>query len=161
MATASKTDRDLKKFSRDLTKLFSSIESKKEMIALGNDSIDIIVDRTRGDYKGVANVGGNRKTLKEVTKKYAEWRRKQKVRHPDGAKGRRSNLTFTGEMLDKLSVVKASKSNVTIGHKDKKNAAKTEGQEAQGRPYLYLGRSEIAALLKLYDKTVSRYARKV
>jgi hypothetical protein len=149
-----------KQYAAKVKKAFNKINEPSQMRWLGNETIKVIKHRTRGMGKGVKRPFGNRRTLKPVTLGYSRWRRKQK-RHPDAAKGRKSNLTFSGEMLDKLVVIKAQKKNLIIGWKDRKNAAKAEHQAEAGRPFLNLAKPEVNYLLKELDALLERQLKKI
>lgn len=161
MASKSQTDRDINKFKRDMDKFFSKITSSKQMKKIGKEAIDIVVKRTRADMKGVVKPGGNRKTLKKVTKKYAKQRAKVRNRLRSAARGLNCNLTLRGTMLNNLSVIKATKKKLAIGHTGRKNQLKTINHHATGRQYLFLGKVEIRKLTEIYDKQIGKSAKKV
>lgn len=142
------------KWLKKLDDVFDKITDSDQMRDFGNKSIEIIVNRTRYEGKGVPAQFGNRKTLKKVTEKYSKRRAKMKGKHPDAASGRASNLTLTGEMLDKLMVIKATKREVIIGWKQKKQGEKASGQADQGREFLFLGSAEYKELLKDFEKSL-------
>ncbi len=144
-----------------IEKLFKQITSPAQMRFLGNETVKVIQDRTRNQYQGVPKQLGNRRKLKKVTLDYSKWRRKQKNRHPDSAKGRKCNLTFTGKMLDELKVIKATKTAVHIGWDDDENNAKAKGQAEQGRAFLNLGSTEVNELVETYETMIDGMIKKV
>ena len=148
-----------KEVARKLAKLIHKVTTVKNMKLLGQETVEIIVDRTRNEGKGVKNQFGNKKTLKPVTANYAKWRRSQK-RHPKAAKGRKSNLTFSGNMLDSLKVIKATKQAFNIGWSDQENRAKAAGQSAQGREFIRLGKAEVNKLIKFVSDLLNKEIRK-
>jgi len=148
-----------KQVAKQLAKALDKVVTKKNMKLIGNKTIEIIVDRTRGEGKGVKNQFGYRKTLKKVSPKYAIWRQSQ-ARHPDAANGMDSNLTFSGEMLDRLKLTKLTKDFFNIGWSDKKNQDKARNQSAQGREFIRLAKSEVTTIIKfisdLYKKDLGK-----
>lgn len=133
---------DRKALDRRFQKLIKNMKDTNSLRRLGFLTIETIRDRTRNDGKGVARPGGNRVRLKPVSAAWAE-RRKKFNRHPKAASGSKSNLTFKGTMLDSMVIRKASGSKLIIGFKNSKESDKAEGNEAMGRPFMYLGRAEI------------------
>jgi len=147
---------------KDLERLLKKITSARSLRSIGQMSIKIVKDRTREKGQGVDKPGGRLKTLKAVTPEYAKQREKTR-RHPKAAKGRRSNLTRTGALINKLKIVKIDKNKhlLFIGWKDLENQMKAVGQEAQGRPFLYLSASEAVKVRNDFNKLVDELARKV
>jgi len=154
------TANDIKKVNKNLKKVLFDITNKKQMKKLGNLTIGLVHDRVRNKGKGIARPEGNRRTLKKVTEKYALWRAKQDNKHSQAATGRKSNLTFTGDMLDDMQLVELDKNHFKIGYGNDENQDKSDHQHAQGRQFLYLGKSELKLLKDAYDKTVGKIVKK-
>lgn len=152
---------DLRKFNNKAKKALFKISSAKQMKELGKLTIGLIHDRTRKQGKGVSKPEGNRTKLKPVSKKYAQWRRKQPDLHPQAAKGIASNLTFTGDMLDNMIVESATKNGFKIGHSTEEDAEKTIHQHNAGRKYLFLGKVEVKQLRDKYNEVVGKEIKKV
>jgi hypothetical protein len=148
-------------FKKDMNNFFKSVESVKEMRLIGNDAVDIIKERTRGDYQGVHNPGGRRAGLRRVSDGYAAWRDKHKTKHPEAASGVRCNLTLTGAMLDKLRLLKANEGFIMIGWRDNLNQAKAAMHHATGRAFLFLASAEIKQIVNSYSKRIASLAKKV
>jgi len=138
-----------------------NISSGKEMRLLGKRTITLIRNRTRNEYKGVAKAGGNKRTIKRVTDNYAKLRKKIKGKHPKAASGNKSNLTLTGAMLNKMTVISATKKNLLIGWRDRKNNDKASGQAEQGRPFLFIGRADFTAMHRQYEKRIEKLIKKI
>lgn len=151
--------KDLNKFKKDAEKTLFKITNATQMKKLGQITIGIIKKRTRNTGRGVHKPEGNRVKLKKVTPKYAEWRKKQKDKHPRAARGLKSNLTLTGAMLDKMAITKANKKKLVIGHKDKLNQRKSAAQHEQGRAFLFLGKVEVRELLVSYNKKIGKFIK--
>ena len=133
---------DKRRLDRRFKKLTQNIESSSQMKKLGGFIIKTIRERTRGDGKGVKRPDGNRRKLKEVSKRYALWREKQSDKSVEAAKGRDSNLTFSGKMLDNLIIKKATKTELFIGFRGKLNEDKAQAQHDMGRAFMFLGKVE-------------------
>lgn len=122
--------------------IIKSIQSPAAMRKLGGYVIKTIRQRTRGEGKGVGRPGGNATKLRRVTDKYAKWRTKQ-PRHPEAATGTSSNLTFKGTMLDSMIIKTATANKLFIGFRSAKEQEKADGQEEQGRRFMFLSGKEI------------------
>ena len=147
-------------FLKKVSKAMSKATDAKSMRKYGETVVDVVVARTRYKGQGVAFNGGRVKKLKNVTPEYADQRTKL-PRHPDAATGRNSNLTQTGEMLDSLTVTKATKKQVAVGWKDKDEREKAGYVEAAGRPFLNLTSREIDIVSRELDKKLSKETKKV
>jgi hypothetical protein len=123
-------------------KILMNINSKAAMQRLGIYVIAAIRRRTRGQGKGVATPGGSEQKLKKVSDKYAKWRLKQ-PRHPEAAKGKASNLTQTGKMLDALQIKSATRTQLFIGFRNQHETDKAGWVQDAGRPFMFLSGKEI------------------
>ena len=126
-----------------LQELNDAMRSKKNAKAMGDFLVEEILDRTRGRYRGVKATGKNVTKLKDVTPEWAKRRVKESGRHPQAARGRKSNLTHKGDMLDNLQTLPTF-SGLVIGFTSTKQAEKAEGNEARGRAFMYLSKGEIS-----------------
>ena len=133
---------DTKGLDRKLKELNKAMTIKAHRDKMGPFIIKMIRKRTRTEGKGVSRTGGNLRTLKQVSFEWAKYRATQRT-HPSVSVGsRKSNLTFKGTMLNSLTVQNSTRS-LIIGFKTQRQAAKAEGNEARGRPFMNLGRVEI------------------
>jgi|SRR6478736_1521025 len=132
----------LEKVQAAFSEIIKSISSPAQMRRLGGYVIKQIRQRTRGEGKGVGRPGGNAVKLRRVTDKYAKWRARQ-ARHPEAASGKSSNLTFSGKMLDSLIIKNATANKLFIGFRSAKEQTKADGQEEQGRRFMFLSGKEI------------------
>ena len=161
MAISRRTSNDIKKFKKDMDKFFKSVTSGKEMRVIGNKTIKIVVERTRNHMKGVKKPLGRITRLKKVTKQYSEQRKKIRNKLKTAATGTNCNLTLRGTMLNNLSVLRATKKELVIGHRGRKNQIKAAHHHATGRPFLFLAKKEMQELMKFYDKRIGKQAKKV
>jgi hypothetical protein len=143
---------DDKLLRKKLKAIQDALNTKDKNLMMGRWVVDLIRERTRGTGRGVPRVGANLRKLKNVTPEWAE-RRKSGARG-DAATGLNSNLTYKGTMLDKLSVVKATKNSFFIGWNSEEEAEKAEGNEARGRPFMYLSKGEITKASNYLKKSI-------
>lgn len=127
--------------------------SNQELKVLGGFMIKTIRERTRGKGKGVDKPGGRLKTLKSISLPYAIWRATQR-RSPEAATGRKSNVTFSGKMLDDLIVKRASQGQLFIGFRTRESEKKAGFQHDQGRKFMFLSRGEITKASDLAKKLI-------
>ena len=146
---------DTRVLQRKIKRLTDRIESSRDRKAVGGFIIQTIRNRTRKRGKGVARAGGRERTLRPVSEGYAKWRVTQR-RHPQAATGRKSNLTFTGRMLDDLIVKRSTKKQLLIGFRTQFSEDKAEWQSEQGRPFMFLSRGEIQATIDFIKEQIIR-----
>lgn len=146
---------DDKQLQKKLKDLNNALTSKKSQFLMGKYLVGLIVERTRGEGKGVKRTGGNKSKLKSVSPEWAIRRAAEPGKHPQAATGVKSNLTFRGHMLNNLNVISAGTGKgVIIGFPDSKQAEKAEGNEARGRPFMYLSRGEITKASEFLKKQI-------
>jgi len=117
---------------------------------LGLEAIDMVVERTRNGF-GVRKTGGNRRTLKPLSDRYIEFRSKNRGRLDRRTSPSKSNLTFTGQLLDSVRILKSTDGRFEIGPSGRRNDRKRNADVGrwvteQGRPFMNLGRAEITSL---------------
>lgn len=128
---------------RELNAVKSQLKKRKIMFLTAKFVISMIVKRTRDEAKGVSSHRGRKESLKKVSPEWANFRKKIADKHPKAPKGRKSNLTFKGTMLDSLTVLKVTNDNFFIGWNESKEADKAKGNADRGRPFMFLSRSEV------------------
>lgn len=120
---------------------------------------DLIRKRTRLGYS-VAREGADRQKLAGLSEKYIEFRKKSRL--SQFTTPRRSNLTFSGQLLDSIKgrstprgiVVYLENQRSDPGKKKVTNAQIKDYQEKQGRPFFYLSRTEIINIERVYRQKV-------
>jgi hypothetical protein len=141
--------RDLAKFDKKLKKILDEASGPKALDFIGNIAVDIIRNRTREGY-GVKKNGGRRQGLADLSRGYIEFRRRNRSRLSAFTSPGKSNLTFTGKMLNGLKF-KRSGNSTTITFDTSRNR-KVAGYVSVKRPFLFLSIDEIGQLVKTYDK---------
>lgn len=154
---------DLNKLVRNLRKGIGVSTSKRSMKLLGNEAIDLIVERTRRG-KGVKRTGAKQRRLKRLSKRYVEYRKTQKL-DATTSPGK-SNLTFTGQMLRSMRVKSNSARKVTWGpNKRRRKGGITNEQVGEyvsrARPFNFLSAREITKIAKTLDKILSKNLAKI
>jgi hypothetical protein len=148
---------DIAKFLKDCFKVFDKFGDKEAMTAIAAEAANMIRTRTRLGY-GVPGDNAPRQKLKVLSDSYKLFRRKHKDELYDEASPAKSNLTFTGQLLNSLKVKKISKDSAIVGASGKRqgeqltNDKLAEYVEENGRPFLYLSNLE--------NKKLETFARK-
>lgn len=148
---------DITNFVKSIFNVFDRFEEHKEMRAVGEHAADLIRVRTRLGY-GVPDQGEARQKLKKLSQKYMLFRGKKSDELYEDTTPKRSNLTFTGQLINSLKVKKVKKGEVIVGPSGKRsgesltNEKLAEYVEDAGRPFNYLSNLEV--------KKVERFVRK-
>lgn len=161
--------RDIKFLKADLDRYIQSVVTKQMLKEFGEQMRDIIFNRVKAG-KGLSSkkvsVGGNSlQKLKDLSESYIDFRRKHPPRG-EFASARRSNLTYTGELLDAI-IVKVRGESVTV---EIENRAHSSGQTTRevakkvadgGRPFFGLSDSEVKILDNFVKRRIRQEVRKL
>jgi len=148
---------DITRFVKKLFGVFDRFVDDAKMRAIGVEASRLIKVRTRLGY-GVSSNGKQRKKLKKLSDNYLIFRAKHRDELDSETSPERSNLTFTGQLLNSMKVKKAKKGSVIIGPSGKRSGERLTNDELgqhvedAGRPFNYLSNLE--------TKQVERFARK-
>ena len=147
---------DLKQFRTTLDKVFTEVTSQKNMREFGEYAVDRIVKRTRLG-KGVDERGGDPKPLKALSESYKKKRRTSEELSSTTRPGK-SNLTFTGQLLDSIKVITIKAGSVLISatgrRKDGLTNKELTGYVSEDRPFLNLSKPELNGLSKLIRERI-------
>lgn len=160
---------DIKDLSKYLKQVESTIYNSRYTEDLGKEAAGIIYRRTKSGI-GV-NTEGNRpeqtrkKTLKPLSARYIERRQKTGVRGKFGSPAE-SNLTYTGQMLESITVNATDRSFDLEIPSTRRDDGKTNKEVAGyvrkgGRPFFALVQDEVAILEKTVRDTVRSLLRKI
>lgn len=137
--------------------------SRKELTELARLAIEQIRKRTRSGF-GVPEARGNVVRLKSLSRAYVEYRKISKARGKLSSETTpgKSNLTFTGSLLDSLIVreVDVGKQKIFINANRKRrkggvtNEQVAEFVAAQGRAFLNLSRNEVTKISRAYKNSL-------
>lgn len=151
---------DLSKIVERLRRATKAAVAQKALRPLADFAINLIVVRTRLGY-GVDKSGDDRKRLKPLSSTWIAAREYYSERGllSNLTTPRRSNLTFTGQMLDSMQTIKAAAGSIIIGPRgyrtDPLSKGKSNEQVANtvakaGRKFNNLSRLEIGQLTRFY-----------
>lgn len=148
---------DIARLKKTLEGVRDELESKKRMEALGDMAAKLIRKRTLLGW-GVSEKGAKKQKLDKLSDSYKNFRKKNK---PKGkSTPSKSNLTYTGDMLDALEARHAKDNKVTIGFKDTESEKKAEWV-SEDRPFNNLSKSEIKQLEQFLDDEMKKILNKV
>ena len=141
-------DKFLKEITR-ATKAMEALTQDKEFLdIIAKEVVDIIKKRTRLGYS-VDSQGGSKQKLNPLSKKYVEHRQKTGVSGPGTPA--RSNLTYTGQMLDDLTAEVFDRF-ITFKFDSDESETKAMYVTEQGRPFMNLSQSEINQVRQLIQE---------
>lgn len=175
-----------KEFQRRMRAALTEISRSGQMKLIGQSAADIIRRRTRLGY-GAETEGGERAKLKPLSDSYKAFRAGKVAFATGKHKGNswiyplvpakkpklhahttanRSNLTFTGQMLDSVGVIKTSNGVATVGpkgtRKDGLTNAKVAGFNAdQGRVFNNLTAVEKKQVAQIIDRELKKLIAKL
>lgn len=171
-------------FANALQKAIEKAVSPDAMRSYALEAANMIRVRTRLGY-GVASSGGKRERLKPLSESYKKQRAgqlgffttesgavvpykpKRKPKISEFTTPGRSNLTFTGQLLDSLQVTSANRGKATIGVQGRRAGSSLTNRdvarfvEEQGRPFLNLSDVEIKRVNELVTKRLTEELRKL
>lgn len=160
-------------FIRSLKRQLGRSFSGKVMRSVGEIMVEVIVDRTRrgrGVHPQARRQGvGKSKRLKPLSPSYIEYRQRNAGRLDSTTSPRRSNLTFSGQLLRSMRVKEAKKGYVSVGPNSRLRAGgrgltnEKLGRivAEQGRPFNLLTKSDLKKVIRIFDETLKRNARKI
>lgn len=175
---------DLSKFNRRVNQIIDRFESKEFLTECGNYMADRIRTRTRLG-RGVTE-SGQPQGLKKLSQSYKDQRAgkiafaskgkgagriiypyvpdaRPKL-HPQTSPGK-SNLTFTGQMLDSLGITKITRNSVEIGPRGRRTDSALSNQDVAGfvskeRPFLNISSPEREGLKRFIGQLFAKFSRK-
>lgn len=179
---------NMTKFKADMKKVLEEFESPKMMREIGDIAVERIVKRTRLG-KGVETTGGPPQSLKPLSQSYRDTR-KGKVAFFTDKRGQvrpytpeeppklssltsagKSNLTFSGQMLDAVRVLSVRAGVALIGvansmrrreqGKSLMSNAEVAGFVSKDRPFLNLSAPELQGLQKAIRERLQALIKKL
>lgn len=152
--------KDLSAFTDNLRKAIGSAAKTQSLQPLGEEAIRLIVKRTRLGFS-VARDGVERERLRQLSPGWI----KVRERNADILSGfttvPRSNLTFTGQLIDSMQVIRIQQGRVIIGPQGYRTDRLSRGISneqvanhvaAGGRPFNNLSRLEQQQLVRFYRR---------
>lgn len=156
---------DLQKFTRELRRGIGQTLSKRQMLSYGKFAIDLIVRRTRKGL-GVRRTGDPERPLRGLSQSYVRFRRQNRFRLDATTNPRKSNLTFTGQMLRSMRVKNVSDRLVRWGPDRRARRGGLTNEEvaervSRLRPFNNLSAKEIDRLAKFVDDQLTKFVKDV
>lgn len=151
--------KDLQKIAKNLRKGIGFTTSIKSMNAIGLQMIELIVARTRKGL-GVSKTGAKAKRLKPLSRAYVQ-RRKVAKNLSSLTRPGKSNLTFTGIMLDSMRVLTKSPRFVRVGPNERRRKGGVTNREiaefvSEDRPFNNLSDTELNKMARFIDRILRR-----
>ena len=157
-------DQFIRKLKRQMGQAFNG----KFMAKIGELMVETIVERTRKGFgvdprqrrQGV----GKGKRLRALSESYIAYRQRNSGSLDSTTSPRKSNLTFTGQLLRSMRVKKATKREVIVGPNRRRrrggrgltNERLGEIVAEQGRPFNLLTNKDLKTLIKKLDAELKK-----
>lgn len=160
---------DVKRFTDKIEKFLKEAVSTRTIKPIAEELTNIIVKRTRLGY-GVKNNFGKREKLRASGPGggFKPSYLKKRLRGPldSTTAPRKLNLTFTGQLLRSVSVIKAQDGKIIIGPTGTRNDGKDNQKIArynadQGRIFLNVSELEFKQILRFYRREFTDLRRKL
>lgn len=161
MATAKE---QLDRIFRDIVETTDDLRSSRRLRELGEYAFELIVKRVRTAARGsVEKPGAYPKKLDELKESTKKKRRGvAALLHPLTSPNK-SNLTYTGQMLNNMKVRVTKKGQVELGPRGRRKTiygtkSKVTNEQvtiyvSKDRPFMSLSRGELTKVVKFYDRT--------
>jgi len=159
--------KDIEKFTKEIKKVIGLSTSRKNLTRYGNIAVKRIQARTSKGF-GVARtgkIGQRKKGLKALATSTVNRRKRSKL-HSSTSPGK-SNLTFTGQLLESLKVKKINprKGSLVISPEGRRRDGLANFEVAGfadegGRPFIGLTREDLNIIRKEYQSTFSKLVRR-
>ena len=161
---ATQAEKDIEKFVKNIRKTIGLTVTRKNLTRYGNIAIKRIQARTRKGFgvQATGQLSGRAKKLKALSASYKTQRKRNSSKLHSTATPGKSNLTFTGQMLESLKLTKINTRNGSfqIQPKGKRNKDVAGFVDEGGRPFLGLTKGDVSAIKKEYESTFSKLVRR-
>ena len=164
---------DVKRFTDKIEKLLGESVSAKLMRPVAQELAKIIVKRTRLGYGVSSNLAEKSKLRAsgpggKFTPKYLlrRIRARSKGELASTTSPNKLNLTFTGQLLESVKVIKADNGQIIIGPSGRRDDGHTNEQIAKynadaGRIFLNVSRLEFQQILRFYRREFTDLRKKL
>lgn len=150
---------DVDKFFKQIKVTLEKATNEKTLRILGNEAVRLIKLRTRLGY-GVSQVGGKRQRLTKLKESYKKVRKDNRGELSSETRPGKSNLTFSGQLLDSMKVIKIRNRQVIVGPQGRRKSILGQKRilnqdlarfvTEKGRPFMPLSDLEIKKLDRFY-----------
>lgn len=156
MSKLNQVRKEFLKFTDKLRKIVIKASSKEEVEALGQFVVDLVVKRARLGY-GITGHGGEKVKFPGLSESYILSRKKNSGSLDSTTSAKKSNVTYTGQLLRSLGYRRRGRSGFIIQAEGSRNEGGTNEEVAiqllkKNRRFIGLTRSE--------ERQVSRFYRK-
>lgn len=152
-----KSDKFAKELEAAMGELISKVTSNSFLKEVGVMACDLIRKRTRLGF-AVREQQGSKEKLKTLTDPYVKFRKKSKP--PGPTSPGKSNLTYTGQMLNSLEP-KVVGNSVLIGFSNEEARQKAEWVTDGGRPFMSLSKAEVKQIQQKLEKDIGSILSKI
>lgn len=146
----------INKLLRKLSAIRDEVAGKGAMLDVGKEAARLIKKRTRLGF-GVTGHNAKKAKLDKLSAPYTAARKRKKPPGPSSPS--KSNLTYTGKMLDDLEARNAKAGNAEIGFKSPKSEEKAKWV-SEDRPFNFISKSEFKQLRKFIQETLNKTTKK-
>ena len=145
--------RDLEELGQALF-IFNKLNTKEMLDSLGELITDRMRRRTRAGY-GVTDNGKPKEKLADLSENYKAFRKEQRL--SQHTRWNKSNLTFTGKMLDDITF-KSGNAVLSIFLKTDLSEYKAT-EVSDRRPFFFLTKSELKEVQRTFEDKRDEYIR--
>ena len=148
-------------FTRDIDRAIDESFDTNYLNQIGSQITDQIRIRTRAGF-GVKSNGARQQRLRRLSPNYVETRRFARSIGllSDATSPRRSNLTFSGNMLDSI-IHTVSNRNINFAFSNKRAEEVAEEVQTRGRPFFNLSGPEINKLTRQFNNRIRTFLIRV
>lgn len=155
MAKLDQVKKEFRKFTDKLQKIVVQAKSSKEVEALAEFVVDLIVKRSRLGY-GITRHGGEKVKFPELSENYVLMRKKNRGSLDSTTSAKKSNVTYTGQLLRSLGYRRRGKSGFIVQAEGSRDEGGTNEEVAyqllkkRNRKFIGLTRSEERQVARFY-----------
>jgi hypothetical protein len=157
------TETQIKNLQKRLEDSFEALTTKKNMTKIGKYLVADMQKRVRLGYGAPKQLGPRKslKSLKDHSPEYKAYRKKKKAILDSTTRPGKQNLTFTGQLVRDLRLIKVTKANFIVGHSQNSRTGESLTNrdlsgfvQIKGRPYMNVTNLEFKRLLRFYQNEI-------
>lgn len=153
--------KDLRKFVKKVKEVYKLTVTPRNMKSIGDEIALLIRERSRKGY-GVDFNEGPQVRFQSLSEAYVA-RRRGYAGLSFHTSPRKSNITFTGQMLESVRTVSFSKGTAKVGPTGRRDDGRYNSVVAryvsEVRPFMYLSKPQLSQLNRFYRKLFGRAAK--
>lgn len=149
----------LKQFEKNLKEIQTKLLTNPDIWdKVGKFAVNLIQKRTRLGY-GVSAPGEVKQALKPLSPGYVKWRKKH--RPPGPTTPQKSNLTYTGDMLEDIGYRIINGHDIEIFMTTDESNKKAAWNQQNGRPFLYISDTEYTQIKNYIEQLLNEEIKKL